>query len=280
MNPRDLQTTSSKLIPGGTGQATDPSRSSTVGMGGEQRGWPSLGSRKGPGNHHPATLPPPAPRQGPSASRPHSGPDLPQPGRNGPLSPPPKPDPHQLFHRHDTLSLLGAISTVTPANSPSPLLETHPAVPVTPLRAEAARTPRTRRRAAPFCACARRSRTPAHFPGPRARTHPCRGSQSPRRGFKCPCHAGGELGTRPLTGHWSAAGRWDVCVQRAFSGREPYARHRAGWTLREKGERDASPVLPGFFDLSRLGDKLCKQIMVVRIYCVAYRKSDPPLGAQ
>lgn len=93
MNPRDLQTTSSKSIPGGTGQATDPSRSSTVGMGGEQRGWPSLGSRKGPGNHHPATLPPPAPRQGPSASRPHSGPDLPQPGRNGPFSPPPKPDP-------------------------------------------------------------------------------------------------------------------------------------------------------------------------------------------
>lgn len=64
MNPRDLQTTSSKLIPVGTGQAPDPSRSSTAGMGGEQWGCPSLGSRKGPGNHHPATLPPPAPTTG------------------------------------------------------------------------------------------------------------------------------------------------------------------------------------------------------------------------
>lgn len=72
-------------------QSTNSDHGKSVGVGGEGVGvYLCLVSRKGPGNHHPATLPQTAPRQALRAWRPRAGPDPPSPSRAAP--PPLKPD--------------------------------------------------------------------------------------------------------------------------------------------------------------------------------------------
>lgn len=122
----------------------------------------SLISRKGPENHHPATLPPLAPRCSPGTSRPLSGPICRVRARAPP--PPLKPDPtnfstntiHSFFSGH---SLRLHHGQLPPSHSWRLTKRVRPL-----LSGRNSDTPTPDLALHPSRACARRARAPAHFP--------------------------------------------------------------------------------------------------------------------